>query len=53
MYNNSVSVLGASAVGGAGALAFTGANVVWLALGAFALIAAGIAILRIVPRREL
>jgi hypothetical protein len=35
-------------VGGAG-LAYTGVNVMWLLLGGFALLAAGSALLRIVP----
>jgi hypothetical protein len=33
-----------------GTLAFTGTNSLWLALAAFALIAAGSAMMRIVPR---
>ncbi len=33
-----------------GALAFTGTNSIWLALAAFALIAAGSAMMRIVPK---
>lgn len=35
-------------VGGTG-LAYTGVNVVWLLLAGFALLAAGLALLRIVP----
>ena len=49
MYNNISSSAGAGV--GAGALAMTGFNSVWLGLAAFALIAAGTAIMRIVPRR--
>jgi len=49
MYNNPSPVL---AAGTAGALAFTGANVVWLVLAAFAMLAVGTAMARIVPRRE-
>lgn len=45
MYN---SVLPAS---GAGTLAFTGTNSLWYGLAAFALLAVGTAILRIIPRR--
>lgn len=36
-----------------GSLAFTGLNTVYLVCGAFALIAAGLAILRIAPRFQL
>jgi hypothetical protein len=44
---------GATAAAGSGAaLAATGLNVVWLLLAAFALLGAGLALLRIVPRRE-
>ncbi|WP_181373551.1 MULTISPECIES: hypothetical protein [Microbacterium] len=49
MYNNIASSTGAGA--GAGMLAMTGTNSLWLALAAFALIAAGTAVMRIVPRR--
>jgi len=49
MYNNPSPVL---AAGTAGALAFTGANVVWLVLASFAMLAAGTAMSRIMPRRE-
>jgi hypothetical protein len=49
MYNNPTPVV---AAGTAGALAYTGANVVWFALAAFALIAAGTALTRIMPRRS-
>jgi len=45
MYN---SIVPAS---GAGMLAFTGTNSVWYFLAAFALLATGIAILRIIPRK--
>lgn len=45
-----------ASVGGAGAaiggLAATGMNVIWLVLAAFALLGAGLALLRILPRRE-
>lgn len=49
MYSNPTPVV---AAGAAGALAYTGANVLWAVLAAFALLAAGIAMARIVPRRE-
>lgn len=35
-----------------GTLAFTGSNSLWLALAAFALIAAGSAMMRVVPKRR-
>lgn len=40
----------AFAAGAAGGLAWTGANVVWLMLAGFALVAAGSALARIAPR---
>jgi hypothetical protein len=36
----------------AGALATTGLNVMWIVLGGFALLSAGLAIMRLVPRGE-
>jgi hypothetical protein len=39
------------AASGAG-LAAAGVNVVWLLLGAFALLGAGLALLRLIPRRQ-
>ena len=36
----------------AGALPFTGFNVIWFVLAGFALLAAGASLLRIAPRRE-
>ena len=58
MYNNvlpatgaGVTVLGASAAQGTGALAFTGANALWYGLAAFALVAVGTALLRIIPKK--
>jgi hypothetical protein len=50
MYTAS-GVSGATAVAGAG-LAATGLNVMWLLLAAFALLGAGLALLRLVPRRH-
>ncbi|GAA1030914.1 MULTISPECIES: hypothetical protein [Amycolatopsis] len=40
----------ASAAGMTGGLAFTGVNALWLLLAGFALLAAGTALLRILPR---
>ncbi|WP_166459720.1 hypothetical protein [Amycolatopsis pithecellobii] len=40
----------ASATGVTGGLAYTGANVLWLVLAAFALLAAGFALTRIAPK---
>lgn len=50
MYNDAISSTGAGA--GAGVLAATGFDSLWLGLAAFALIAAGTAVMRIVPRRR-
>ena len=50
MYDNPSASL---AAGGSGSvLAYTGFNSLWLALAAFALIAVGTALLRIVPRTQ-
>lgn len=49
MYNNPTPAM---AAGATGTLAFTGANVIWWVLAAFALIAAGSALARIAPRRQ-
>ncbi|MBN1091570.1 hypothetical protein JKP75_02640 [Blastococcus sp. TML/M2B] len=50
MYDNPSAPL---AAGGSGSvLAYTGFDSLWLALAAFALIAVGTAILRIVPRSQ-
>lgn len=51
MYSHPAAVAGSGAIAGTG-LAMTGFNVVWLLLAAFALVAAGGAFLRLVPRRE-
>ncbi|MFC1403242.1 MULTISPECIES: hypothetical protein [Streptacidiphilus] len=51
MYNKVASGVGASSAGGA-TLATTGTNLMWLFLAAFALLAVGTAVLRIVPRRR-
>lgn len=53
MYNNALPATGAGvtvAGTGATALAFTGANFLWYTLAAFALLAAGTALLRILPK---
>jgi hypothetical protein len=42
----------AFATGATGGLAWTGANVIWLMLAGFALLAAGAALTRIAPRRR-
>jgi hypothetical protein len=44
-------IAGATAAAGAG-LAATGMNVIWMLLAAFALLGAGLALLRVLPRRE-
>jgi len=41
-----------AAAGGGAALAATGLNVVWILLAGFALLAGGLALLRMIPRRE-
>ncbi|WP_338696459.1 hypothetical protein V2W30_13615 [Streptomyces sp. Q6] len=50
MYDNVSSAAAAGTVASGGTLAATGAQVMWLFLAAFALIAVGTAIARIVPR---
>ena len=50
MYDKAISGLGSTI--GIGTLAHTGVDVVWLGLGGFALVAAGMAVLRTVPRRQ-
>lgn len=53
MNYNGTGALGGGAAGGGAVLAMTGAgDVLWLALAAFALIAAGTALLRIIPKKE-
>ena len=46
----STSLAGSTVVAGS-SLALTGTNLAWLPLTAFAVLAAGLAVLRIVPRR--
>jgi hypothetical protein len=50
MYDKAVTGLGPTV--GIGTLAYTGVDLIWLALAGFALVAAGMAILRTVPRRQ-
>lgn len=50
MYDKGMTALGTSAA--VGTLAHTGAEIMWYGLGGFALVAAGLAIQRIVPRTE-
>lgn len=49
MYNNP-SGPAAGAAGGGGVLATTGVSPLWLVLAAFALLAAGMAVQRVVPK---
>ena len=51
MYDNPVSP-GAGAALGLGTLAVTGVNILWLIIAGIALIGAGFAIDRFVPRKE-
>lgn len=50
MYSRS-GALGSAAAGASG-LAATGMNIVWVVLASFALLSGGLALLRIIPRRE-
>lgn len=51
MYTNPSGALAAGA--GSGVLAATGAgSIFWIVLAGFALLAAGLAIMRIIPRKE-
>jgi hypothetical protein len=50
MYDNPSGPLAAGGTGSA--LAYTGLDSVWLALAAFAFIAVGTALMRIVPRKQ-
>lgn len=49
MYNQA-GVLGLTTA--AGVLPFTGVNIVWLIVAGFAVVTAGTALLRLVPRRQ-
>jgi hypothetical protein len=46
------AIIGAGGAATSGALALTGASVVWTVLAAFAMLAVGTALLRIVPRKQ-
>jgi len=50
MYDNPSAPLAAGGTGSV--LAYTGFDSVWFALAAFAMIAAGTALMRIVPRKQ-
>jgi hypothetical protein len=53
MYGQTAGAAGAvAAVAAAGTLPFTGLNLIWVLLAGFALIAAGTAIMRMIPRRH-
>jgi LPXTG-motif cell wall-anchored protein len=43
---------GAALIGSGAALPFTGSNSVWMFVAGFTLVSAGIAVLRIIPRRR-
>ena len=50
MYSTGPFVVTSVAAGGS--LATTGANLIWLTLGGFALMSAGLAVLRVLARKE-
>lgn len=52
MYTHHGAAGATGVAGGGAALAVTGLNVVWLLLAGFALLGAGLALLRMLPRRE-
>ena len=52
MYTTHGAAGATTAVGGGAALAATGMNVVWIVLAGFALLGAGLAMMRIVPRPQ-
>ena len=52
MYISHGAVGATAAAGGGIALATTGLDVVWIVLAGFALLGAGLALMRIVPRPE-
>ncbi len=51
MYDKSIAALSTTAAT-TGTLAMTGTNLLWFVLAAFALIATGLALVRIVPRTQ-
>lgn len=50
MYNNASVAVGSASAGTA--LAATGTNVIWAGLASFALVATGMAVSRILPKRN-
>jgi LPXTG-motif cell wall-anchored protein len=52
MYHSPLALSAGTAVGGVALLPRTGFDVVWFVLAAFALIGAGTALLRVLPRRS-
>jgi len=52
MYTTHGALGATGAAGGGAVLALTGLNVLWLLLAGFALLGAGLALLRMIPRRE-
>ena len=52
MYHSPLALSAGTAVGGVALLPRTGLDVVWFVLAAFALIGAGTALLRVLPRRS-
>ena len=50
MYSTSPAI--GTSIAAGGSLAATGANLVWLTLGGFALMSAGLAVLRVLARKE-
>jgi len=52
MYQKAGAISGAAVSGTGALLPTTGVNIVWLALAAFTLIATGLAVFRLIPRRS-
>jgi len=52
MYHSPLALSAGTAAGGVALLPRTGLDVVWFVLAAFALIGAGTALLRVLPRRS-
>ena len=52
MYTTHGAAGAVAAAGGGATLAVTGLNIAWIVLAGFALLGAGLALLRMVPRRE-
>jgi hypothetical protein len=51
MYGKGFTTAGLAA-GSAGGFAFTGLNLIWLLLAVFAFIAAGLAVKRMIPKKQ-